>query len=719
MNHLRKFRYLFILAATWGLFFTVLFSRSLTERPNGLWANHQYVWADWSLHIGMASIFAEKAPSEWFAYHPAYANGQFTYPFLTNFISGMLMRVGFSLPAAFVYPSIALALLLLLGMFACYWLALGSQRKALLAITLFFMSAGLGFLDFFKDFYERPALLSFFIPPKDYGRMDAFQWYASNWVTGLLLPQRAMLIGMMLATWSMAGLLAVLLEKVRSEDQAKKILVVSGIAAGILPIAHMHSLMVLVLLLPGVLIYSYRRWKLLLYYVVPAGVLATTLYLIFVAGKIESKQFMSWHPGYTAQDFGGWVYFWFHSFGLMIPSALAGAFFIRGKHRRELQFFFGGFLLLWVAGNLIYFQPQPWDNSKMFLWAYFGFAGLAAHLLYHLWRRSRKLRPVAAVLFFFLVGTGWLQLVLVQRYEKNQTQVLSREELDLADLLRQKTGSQDRFLTGTNSNQLVMMRAARPILLGYTAWVWNFGFDYAQVERDVPIMYRGGPAVPELLKKYQIRYVMIGPWERHDQKADSKWFLKNYPVAFRTDHILVFDAHGSPPAPDAIPYDIADVPPPVTTPVASEAEVQMGDNEFTPSGPFKLGGLRFTKFNAGWGTFHRNQSIEGNRLNIGGVPYDQGLGTHVKSEVNAEVPEGSKRLTGKCGIDAETGGNGSVQFKIEGDGKLLFDSGVLKGKEVKEFNVSVEGVKALKFLAEDGGDGMNSDHADWVDIKVQ
>ena len=74
------------------VFFKTLFPNILQFRSDGIYAGHVNVWSDWSLHIGMARIFATKDPSEWFAYHPMYADGKFTYGFLTNLISGLMMR---------------------------------------------------------------------------------------------------------------------------------------------------------------------------------------------------------------------------------------------------------------------------------------------------------------------------------------------------------------------------------------------------------------------------------------------------------------------------------------------------------------------------------------------------------------------------------------------------------------------------------------------------
>ena len=88
---------LIILYSTWGIYFLFLFIRVIKFNTDGVSVSHVNVWSDWPLHISMVNIFAYKNPQDWFAYHPIYADGKFTYGFLTNFISGILIRVGFPL----------------------------------------------------------------------------------------------------------------------------------------------------------------------------------------------------------------------------------------------------------------------------------------------------------------------------------------------------------------------------------------------------------------------------------------------------------------------------------------------------------------------------------------------------------------------------------------------------------------------------------------------
>jgi hypothetical protein len=552
---------LLILLATWGVYFLILFLRTLEWKPEGLYANHTNVWSDWSLHIGMANIFAYKAPQDWFAYHPMYADGKFTYGFLTNFISGLLMKAGFSLYCAFIVPSLIYTVFLLLGMYVLFYLLLKSQKQALLAISLFFLSSGLGSIKFIRDIFNHGSLgqLLFPDPGLDYSRQVQYQWYTGNFIVGMLLPQRGFLLGMAMAVWVLVGIVDVLRDENGSDRKHRLILLGSSVLAGLLPIAHMHSFIVIAIVTGLLCIISYQRWlDLLLYYVIPTSLLSLTLYLIFIAGGIENPNFMQWTPGWTAK--GGllaWIVMWIKIWGLMLPIAVFGFILLR-KQPAVIQAFFLGFFGVFAFANLITLQPLAWDNSKLFLWAYFGFCGLAAVALAWGWKygdRDQSLvenkrinvrqlisRLVVILVTILLTFTGFLELIRLQRIEpSNHPLMTSQEDINLGVAIREKTDPLARFLTAPIHNHPVMMWGARPILLGYPLWVLNYGFLAGQTQADLKTMFIGGAAAEPLLRKHRISYVAIGPAERCDWQANEAYYAKHYPVAFQNQNYRIYD----------------------------------------------------------------------------------------------------------------------------------------------------------------------------------
>jgi len=537
---------LLLLFGIWGTYFLCLLTRIMQVKPDGIYVGYDHVWSDWPLHIGMASIFAYKDPQYWFAYHPMYAGGKFTYSFLTNFISGMLMRAGVPVNFAFIIPSIAYALLLLLGLYSLFYLLLQSQKQSLVAISTFLLSSGLGFIKFIRDFIHHPSLDLWLYPPQNYSRLDTYNWVSGNVVVAFLVPQRAFLLGFTIAVWALTGLVYVLLERDDCRKRNLAILTISGILVGILPIAHIHSfLAMLVITVPLCCIASLvrRQWLDLAYYAIPASVISITLYLMFIAGGIENPEFIKWYPGWTSHGgFLGWIGMWIKLWGLTLPMAIVGLVLLR-KKSLLIQTFFLGFFLLFAISNLILFQPISWDNSKLFIWSYLGFSGLVTVTLAWLWQRTGKTmsRYDVILLAIALNFTGFLELVRVQNIARNQLQLMGNDDIKLGLEIREKTDPLAIFLTEATTNHFAMVWGARPILMGFTAWVNNFGFLYQQREKDVRTMYGGGAEAERLLAHYKISYVVIGPGEISSWNAHEEYYSSHYPIAFKNSTYRIYD----------------------------------------------------------------------------------------------------------------------------------------------------------------------------------
>ncbi len=122
---------------------------------------------------------------------------------------------------------------------------------------------------------------------------------------------------------------------------------------------------------------------------------------------------------------------------------------------------------------------------------------------------------------------------------------------------------------------------------------------------------------------------------------------------------------------------------------------------------------------AGWGWVRKNASVSGNPIEMGGKRFATGYGTHANSTIEFKLHGIFTRFKGMVGLDSGSRGKGSIKACIIGDGKKLWDSGLMKGKGAKKFDVEIKGINVLKLKIEDGGDGINYDHADWVGVLIK
>jgi alpha-galactosidase len=128
-----------------------------------------------------------------------------------------------------------------------------------------------------------------------------------------------------------------------------------------------------------------------------------------------------------------------------------------------------------------------------------------------------------------------------------------------------------------------------------------------------------------------------------------------------------------------------------------------------------LGDLDLTKMSTGWGKPQVNKSITAQTLSIGGRAFATGVATHAESILHIELDGKTERFGAYVGVDDAPGPRGSVRFKVFGDGKRLFDSGLMKGTDsAKRIDISLIGVKHVILTVTSGGDGVDFDHADWA-----
>lgn len=112
-----------------------------------------------------------------------------------------------------------------------------------------------------------------------------------------------------------------------------------------------------------------------------------------------------------------------------------------------------------------------------------------------------------------------------------------------------------------------------------------------------------------------------------------------------------------------------------------------------------------------------NESCMGNRLKIGSVDFDSGLGTHAGSEIVARFPKPVTKFSAAVGIDNNSstrGVNGSAVFVVEAAGREIYRSEKLTGaSEPEKIDVSFEPTDALTLKVEPTDDGPAHDQADW------
>ncbi|MFF4582460.1 NPCBM/NEW2 domain-containing protein [Streptomyces sp. NPDC001373] len=151
----------------------------------------------------------------------------------------------------------------------------------------------------------------------------------------------------------------------------------------------------------------------------------------------------------------------------------------------------------------------------------------------------------------------------------------------------------------------------------------------------------------------------------------------------------------------------------------ADPKIACGDGP--AAGAHQLSDISWSSASNGWGQVEKdmsngdNGSGDGTTLTIGTATYPKGLGTNASSEIVYYLGGDCTSLSTDVGVDAEAQGRGTVTFQIWKDGTQVADSGLVNAASgVKHLTADLSGADELRLVVTDGGDGNNSDHADWA-----
>jgi hypothetical protein len=126
----------------------------------------------------------------------------------------------------------------------------------------------------------------------------------------------------------------------------------------------------------------------------------------------------------------------------------------------------------------------------------------------------------------------------------------------------------------------------------------------------------------------------------------------------------------------------------------------------------------------GWGVLGQNVCAhdpgqQALKLQIGSKNYEHGLGSHAAGVIAFDLLGKYSTFDAEVGVQKQDATQGSVIFRVELDGKVIFDSGVMyQTTPPKPVHLNVEGGQELALIADPAGDGITNDCADWCDARL-
>jgi hypothetical protein len=507
-----------LLAVCWPFTLAIL-ARTYQLTPQGLLAGGPWSYADWAAHLTYAGsfVYGHNFPPDF----PVDPGHRMAYPFMIDLLAAALVPLGASLTSALVLSSALLALAFPAVMYLAGVRLVGSRGGAALAVAVFSLSGGLGFLVLLDDI-RRTGLTALTHPAglltQNADRND--QWL--NPVLAWLLPQRSILFGLSLALIAMAVLWMALRGGAAAGLARWAPFAFAGAVTGLTPLFHLHAYGTAVALSVFWAVISPRReW---LAFFGPALLLGAPAALWMVGGGAAALHVQVWWLANSGGHHDGPVWFWLQNTSLLVP-ATAVAFVWRGVLPAGVALHLAPIWLWFLVPNFLVFQPWDWDNTKFFAyWALFGALPVGA-LLSRLLRSTLEARVVAYGLLVFLTFSGAVDLARTLAPGAGTAQFTDAGGLQVAAWARDHTDPRATFLVAPAHNAPIPTLAGRRIVVGYGGWLWTYGLtDWVQRTDDAQRMLKGDPATPGLLRRYDVDYVLIGPQELGGVGANPAYF---------------------------------------------------------------------------------------------------------------------------------------------------------------------------------------------------
>ncbi len=488
--------------------------------PTGLYAGYVNIWGDWAAHLSFAGSFAygHNFPPE----YPIDPGHHLGYPFMIDFLAASLVPLGSPLTSTLVMTSGLLGLAFPAVLYLAAQRFAGGRAAAAIAVFVFLLSGGLGFYFLLGDIqHSGLAALAHLSREYTLDRDLNFQWL--NPVLAYLVPQRSTLFG-----FSLTLILLVVLWLAVKSGSGWRPFLFAGVVAGVMPVYHVHAYGTVVALAFFWALFTLRiRW---LGFFIPALVIGVPILRwmwppanLSICGdgislhgyclELGWLSYLDWqHDGaiWFGRDF---VWFWLKNTSAFIP-LLVTAHFLRSWFQTGFVTWFTPMWLWFLVPNVIVLQPWDWDNTKFFIfWALLG-SIVVGGVLSRMFQRGLGSAIVATALLVALVLAGALDLARASDYSVSAVQFTDARGIEVADWVRGHTSPDAVFVVAAEHNSPIPTLAGRRELIGYPGWLWTYGLpDYTQKGDDDKRILNGDPSAPDLVRRYGVDYVMIGPQE--------------------------------------------------------------------------------------------------------------------------------------------------------------------------------------------------------------
>lgn len=585
-----------------AVFFGIVFGHVFIQEQSGIYAGFSTAWSDWSLHTANVTSFVlgKNFPPQ----NPIYSGTPLTYPFASDFNSALYYSLGSGINAALEVPSAvvmtALTLIVvMIGHRLCKSYGAGS-----VAMLLMLFAGSLAFGPFLAaacsqgghgacmgsveswpaDVIHTLVGLPYTLTHQSYfydGLGDTTsQLPITNlqWQTPLMvwwIPQRDYAYGVAVAALE----LLVLVTHARDKDRQWWAFGVAGVLGASLVLVQIQIYVCCALVAP---IYALTRrrkeWWLLLgcalgcaiprlvllagqphgsaalgnvYPWISVGWMVNTNHVTLTVGHVLQAI-----PQFIDQLFSVkfWV-FWLTNLGVLIPMMIivplaSLGLWVRkweGSDLKDAVWLLFPLGLLAVLANIFVLQSWVWDDTKFFGFAIlFPAMFLGIGLCYRGFAWPIKVAAGTGVVLSLLTALTVLVRLLPTTpaaYAAGPYLWQSTSEVTMAAKMAAQTSPSAVIVATGSVTDAPMSLSGRPVLMGYSGWLWSYGLNYTARSTAMGVIIAGCMGAPtatcpavSYMRQYHVSYVEVVL-----TSPTLPWWLSQEKPRFSDDSVDVFD----------------------------------------------------------------------------------------------------------------------------------------------------------------------------------
>ena len=508
--------FIFLIIPIFLLIAVILTNHILVPTSNGVSVG-QSTYGDLNMHLGFITNIKEEG-----VFPPNYAflsGTKLNYPFLVNSLSSSLYLFGTTLRASVLIPSYIICLLLVMGFYYLSFKITNSKKASVVATIFFFIGGGFGFIYFLDgakaEIYNFTRIFTeYYHTPTNFNEMN-IRW--ANPICDMIVPQRSTMAGWFMLMPS----LWLLIDSVKNNK--RKSFIMLGVIASTMPMIHTHSFLALGVISFGMfityIIKNKNKKEFFMNYVIYGMIVLLIAFPQLIYWTFSwtngNNSFLNFQFNWVNHN-DPYVWFYIKNFGIvalfMIPS-----FIYSKKDNKKL---FISALILFILAELILFQPNEYDNNKLFFVSYMIFLIICSDWLVYVFDKLKKVpgRIYLAIMVIILGTLSGVLTIIREIKSGGNYETFSYSMIEMSDYIKENTPSSSIFLTSTTHINPVVSLAGRKVYVGSSLYVYFHGLGDEFSKRDMEVKYYYQASLDELedfCKKNNITYIYLGSYEKN------------------------------------------------------------------------------------------------------------------------------------------------------------------------------------------------------------